>query len=153
MRVWLTSKAMARAPPLRCACRYVLLEPQPRKKKPPAHNPTCHQPGFPVNTSASKMLPRLSVKIMIKKRMVFATALVFLFTVAVRAQQVCHRHIEPAGGFSICIPEGWATQEKEGQKFKLLFGPRGQVFTANINFKDEVDPRPLRDYATAAIDY
>ncbi|MEO8436003.1 MAG: hypothetical protein ABI596_13970 [Pyrinomonadaceae bacterium] len=90
---------------------------------------------------------------MIIKRMALATAVVFLVTVAVRAQDSCQRQVELVGGFSICIPEGWRVQEKEGQKFKLLFGTSGPTFTPNINFKDAIDPRPISDYATAGVDY
>lgn len=90
---------------------------------------------------------------MLIKKLAFATAFVFLLTVMSRAQDSCQRHVETGGGFSICIPVGWEVQEKEGQKFKLLFGTRGQYFTPNINFKDQHDTRLLSDYATAAIDY
>jgi hypothetical protein len=87
------------------------------------------------------------------KKIAFATALVFLVTLTGRAQDLCQRQVEPVGGFSICIPEGWRVKEQEGQKFKLLFGTPGQYFTPNINFKDSVDPRSINDYATAAIEY
>lgn len=83
----------------------------------------------------------------------FAAAFVFLLALTGQAQDSCQRHVEPAGGFSICAPAGWETREKEGLKFKLLFGTPGQYFTPNINFKDDKDSRLINDYATAGVDY
>ena len=88
---------------------------------------------------------------MLIKKIAFATAVVFLVTLTSRAQDSCQRYVETAGGFSICIPAGWEVQEKEGQKFKLLFGARGQYLTSNINFKDENNSTLINDYATAAV--
>src|SRR5438309_10383462 len=90
---------------------------------------------------------------LLMNKLAFAAALVFLSALNSQAQDSCQRHVEPAGGFSICVPVGWETVEKEGQKFKVLFGTPAQYFTPNINFKDDKDPRLINDYATAAIDY
>ncbi len=90
---------------------------------------------------------------MLIKNFALATAVVFLLTGMNQAQNSCQRHVETGGGFSICIPAGWKVKEKEGQKFKLLFGTSGQHFTPNINFRDHNDSRLLADYATAGIDY
>ena len=86
-------------------------------------------------------------------KLAFAAALVLLLVLTGHAQDSCQRHLESAGGFSICAPVGWETMEKEGQKFKILFGTKGQYFTPNINFKDDTDPRLVNDYATAGVDY
>ena len=32
----------------------------------------------------------------------------------IAAQEVCKRNIEPRGGFSLCVPDGWTVSEKEG---------------------------------------
>lgn len=90
---------------------------------------------------------------MLIKNFALATAVVFLLTGMNQAQNSCQRHVETGGGFSICIPAGWKVEEKEGQKFKFLFGTSGQRFTPNINFRDHNDSRLLDDYATAGIDY
>jgi len=67
------------------------------------------------------------------------------------AAQDCRRHVEPAGPFSFCFPEGWTAEIRENQKFKFLFAPRSQTFTANINIKDEATTTILRAYAGNAI--
>lgn len=90
---------------------------------------------------------------MLKKSLAFATAVVFLLTGTNQAQDSCQRYAETGGGFSICIPVGWKVEQKEGQKFKLLFGTAGQYFTPNINFKDVNDSRLLNDYTTASVNY
>jgi hypothetical protein len=36
------------------------------------------------------------------------------------AQENCKRNLEPQGGFSLCIPEGWSVQATEGEKFKKI---------------------------------
>ena len=65
------------------------------------------------------------------------------------AQDFCKRHAEPAGGFSFCPPEGWTTREKEGEKFKLFFGPASANFAVNMNVKEEESALPLADYVAA----
>lgn len=90
---------------------------------------------------------------MLMKNFTFAVAVLFLLTGLNQAQDSCQRHVETGGGFSICIPTGWKVEEREGQKFKLLFGTRGQHFIPNINFRDHNDSRLLADYATAGIEY
>jgi len=69
------------------------------------------------------------------------------------AQSVCNRHVEPAGGFSMCVPEGWSVQQSlsEGQKYKSIFAPRDPRFTANLNFRDEANTSSLDDYVAAGI--
>ena len=67
------------------------------------------------------------------------------------AQEVCKRNIEPKGGFSLCVPDGWTASEKEGQKYKLLFAPAAETFTANIVMDDEVSEIPLEEYATLSV--
>jgi hypothetical protein len=87
------------------------------------------------------------------KNFAFATAILFLLTGLNSAQDSCPRHVETGGGFSICVPIGWKVEAREGQKFKLVFAPRGERFTPNLNFRDDNDSRLLDDYATAGIDY
>lgn len=67
------------------------------------------------------------------------------------AAQNCTRHVEPQGGFSICIPDGWTAQDSQNEKFKMLFGPRVDGFTPNTNFRDEVSTAPLSTYVAAGI--
>ncbi|MDQ5847329.1 MAG: hypothetical protein M3539_18750 [Acidobacteriota bacterium] len=69
----------------------------------------------------------------------------------ITAQEECKRHIEPQGGFSICLPAGWSVEERQGQKHKQLFAPRDPRFTANINFRDEANTMPLEEYVAAGI--
>ena len=87
------------------------------------------------------------------KRLLSIIPLVFLLSLTGLAQGVCNRHSEPAGGFSLCAPEGWSVTEREGQKFKIIFGARGEVFTPNINFKDEANTVSLADYVGASTKY
>jgi hypothetical protein len=67
------------------------------------------------------------------------------------AQETCKRNIEPQGGFSLCVPEGWSVETKPDQKFKMLFGPAGETFTANINQKDEASSASLTSYVADSI--
>jgi len=71
----------------------------------------------------------------------------------IAAQEVCKRNLEPQGGFSLCVPDGWTVSEKEGEKYKLFFAPAAERFTANINMKDGVSAMALGDYATAGVDH
>jgi hypothetical protein len=87
------------------------------------------------------------------KRLLLTIPLFFLLTLTSWAQDVCNRHSEPTGGFSLCAPAGWSVTEREGQKFKIIFGMPGEVFTPNINFKDEANSASLADYAGASIKY
>lgn len=67
------------------------------------------------------------------------------------AQPNCNRHVEPQGGFSICIPDGWASREKENEKFKFLFGQPSDDFAPNLNFKEEMSTLALSDYVAAGV--
>lgn len=53
----------------------------------------------------------------------------------------------------MCIPEGWAMQEKEGEKYKILMATGSDTFNPNINFKSQVHTLSLNEYATAGVDY
>jgi hypothetical protein len=88
---------------------------------------------------------------MMMKRMLVAILFVFVLTQAGAAQDACKRHLEPSGAFSFCPPDGWSLMEKEGYKYKILHGPRGQVFTPNINIRDEANGAPLADYVSASV--
>lgn len=63
----------------------------------------------------------------------------------------CQRAMETAGGFSMCAPEGWTVETREGAKYKMLFGPHDTTFVPNINIKDEANPMSLADFVTAGI--
>jgi hypothetical protein len=69
------------------------------------------------------------------------------------AQGVCKRNVEPEGGFSLCVPDGWTAEVQEGQKYRILYAPRAERFTANINMKDDASEVALEDYVTANVDY
>lgn len=71
----------------------------------------------------------------------------------VLAQEPCNRNVEPEGGFSICVPQGWTVSHREGEKFKFYFAPPGERFRQNINFKEEASPVALDLYATAGIEH
>jgi len=79
--------------------------------------------------------------------------LLFSGVVFVAAQEPCNRSLEPEGGFSLCVPEGWEVTKKEGEKYKLYFAPAGERFTANINIKVGESTLALDDYATASVDH
>ena len=68
------------------------------------------------------------------------------------AQTSSDRYVEPAGGFSIRPPAGWRLEAREGNKFKLAFGPASTVFVANLNFRDDVSAIALKEYVDATID-
>lgn len=65
------------------------------------------------------------------------------------AQQLCNRHVESQGGFSMCIPDGWIVRERENQKYQVMYGQRSDGFTPNINFKEEMAAMALSDYVAA----
>jgi hypothetical protein len=67
------------------------------------------------------------------------------------AQATCTRHTEIAGGYSFCPPAGWAVEESPGQKFKIVMGPVGNVFTPNINVQSSDSTIALSAYADAAV--
>ncbi|HSP62195.1 MAG TPA: hypothetical protein VLQ90_04355 [Pyrinomonadaceae bacterium] len=51
------------------------------------------------------------------------------------AQETCKRDVE--AGFSVCVPEGWSVETQPDQKFKAFFAPKAEIFTANINMRDD----------------
>jgi len=67
------------------------------------------------------------------------------------AQETCKRDVEPQGGFSLCVPEGWSVETKPDQKFKLFFAPAAETFTANINLKDDASSASLTSYVGDSI--
>lgn len=85
------------------------------------------------------------------KRFPVAVFFVFLLALNGLAQTPCKRHAEVLGGFSFCPPPGWTVMEKEGQKYQIIFGPRGETFTPNINVKDEANDYPLAAYVDASV--
>lgn len=85
------------------------------------------------------------------KRLLIAILFVFVLSHAGVAQDACKRHAESSGAFSFCPPDGWNLTDKEGYKYKIIHGPRGEVFTPNINIRDEANTAPLADYVAASI--
>lgn len=59
--------------------------------------------------------------------------------------QDCRRHVEPAGDYSICPPEGWQTRS-EKNRYHSFFGPVTNGFGPNINVYDETARMPLKEY-------
>lgn len=92
-----------------------------------------------------------------KARAIYAIAAIFpivLLVITGVGQTPCKRHVEAAGGFSICPPEGWAVEEAdEGQKYKKFFAAAANNFRANLNFRDETSAMTLPEYADASIKY
>ena len=86
----------------------------------------------------------------IVKRIAAVLALLLL-AAGVGLAQECKRDIEPQGGFSLCVPDGWSVETKENQKFKMLFAPAAETFTANINMKDDDSSQALTGYVDASI--
>lgn len=87
----------------------------------------------------------------IVRRMVAVLALLLVAVAGGLAQEPCKRNIEPQGGFSLCVPEGWSIETKADQKFKLLFAPAAETFTASINTKDDESSASLISYVGASI--
>ena len=72
-------------------------------------------------------------------------------TVVAQHQDECKRDSEPVGGFSFCVPEGWSIKARENEKYRALFAPAVDNFTANINFKDEESRLALANYVGSSI--
>jgi hypothetical protein len=86
------------------------------------------------------------------KRIFVGLAVVLALALNCAAQErSCQRITESAGGFSMCVPDGWTAESRENEKYKMIFGPRGGTFTPNINFKNEAKSSPLADYVTANV--
>lgn len=83
----------------------------------------------------------------------FTVALIVSFNCLAQqhAEEHCERHSEALGGFSFCVPEGWTVEEREGNKYKMVFAPRATTFTPNINVRDETSTYLLNEYVTASI--
>src|SRR5437588_2074250 len=75
--------------------------------------------------------------------------LILIGTCGARAQ-TCNRDVETQGGFSICVPDGWTVETKTGEKYKMIFAPKSEIF-ANINFKEGTSAASLEDYVAAEI--
>jgi hypothetical protein len=87
------------------------------------------------------------------KRLLSAPLFIFLLTLTCYAQSECKRNVEPVGGFSFCAPDDWTVTEKEGEKYKIVFGARREGLTPNINIKDDANAALLADYTAASIKY
>jgi hypothetical protein len=87
------------------------------------------------------------------RRVFLSSALVFALALSGFAQQVCKRHVETAGGFSFCPPDGWTAGERPDQKYKVWFAPPAKEFTPNINLKDDENPVALAEYVAVSLKY
>jgi hypothetical protein len=88
------------------------------------------------------------------RRILIITGFVLAASLNCFAQESpCQRVTESGGGFSMCLPDGWTVQTKDDQKYNMMFAPRGDTFTSNINFKDEANSSPLADYVTVSGKY
>ena len=88
---------------------------------------------------------------MIKVSAHFALLVLVLFAAATGAAQTCTRHVEPQGGFSICLPDDWSVRDRADDKYKVLRGPASDNFVPNINFKEEASSLSLNDYVASSI--
>jgi len=85
------------------------------------------------------------------KRTLSAAVVILTFAITGAAQANCARHVETAGGFSFCPPEGWIEKKKTEEKYSQFLRPEQEGFTANLNIKDETNATPLTDYVAAGI--
>ena len=74
------------------------------------------------------------------------SVLVVFVSVLMVFAEVGPRHLEKAGGFSFCAPEGWDFREFPGMKFKIAFGTPADNFCPNINVVDEASAVELKSY-------
>lgn len=86
------------------------------------------------------------------KKSIALTILILISALAGLTQTPCERYVAPAGGFSMCPPPGWTLKDREGQQYKMMFGPPSEVFNANLNFKEEVTAIALKEYVDATVD-
>ena len=85
------------------------------------------------------------------KKAFAVTLLVFTFTISTVAQEICKRHAEASGGFSLCQPDGWTAVEEKGKKFKVLESPSSSGLGANIIFLEESSASPLNEYVDSSV--
>ena len=85
------------------------------------------------------------------KRTLSAALVILTLAITGAAQANRARHVETAGGFSFCPPEGWIEKKTTEEKYSQFFGPEQEGFTANLNIKDETSPTPLTDLIAASI--
>lgn len=85
------------------------------------------------------------------KSLLMAALIVCALAQSGLAQGVCNRHVEPLGGFSFCLPAGWTIVEKKELKYKVIMGPRNEVFTPNINMRDEANEGTLAEYVAGSL--
>jgi hypothetical protein len=62
---------------------------------------------------------------------------------------VGERFRDPAGGFALCAPQGWAFRAFPGMKYKVALGPALDGFSANLNLVDEGFGGDLEHYVAA----
>lgn len=74
--------------------------------------------------------------------------LILLSALSTFAQTNCTRHIEPAGRFSYCPPEGWTSEVSPSSPYKTFFAPQDGT---NINVKEERTTVSNSEYMAAAL--
>lgn len=85
------------------------------------------------------------------KRTTLSLLVIVFSLIHILAAGVGKRHVESAGGFSYCPPEGWEVREFPGMKYKLSIGQAVDGFAANINVVDEAHTGSLKDYVKANV--
>jgi hypothetical protein len=82
-------------------------------------------------------------------RILVVLALLLLAVSSGLAQETCKRDVDQ--GVSLCVPDGWSVEAQKDQKFKQLFAPTAETFTANINLRDDTSSVLLTSYVAAQI--
>jgi hypothetical protein len=82
-------------------------------------------------------------------RIITALAVLLLAVAGGLAQETCKRDVEAE--FSLCVPDGWSVETKANEKFKMLFAPAAEPFTANIDLKDDTSTASLVSYVGQSI--
>ncbi len=87
---------------------------------------------------------------LIKRSFVVLTLLLLAASIGLaQSHETCKRDVEP--GVSLCVPDGWSVQAQKDQKFKQLFAPAAETFTANINMRDDTSSVLLASYVAASV--
>jgi hypothetical protein len=115
--------------------------------KPPAVGYKVKLSSWQVDEDEQKIVNRSEIM----KRLLIVPLFVVVLAQVGLAQDVCHRHVEPLGGFSYCLPDGWNLTKREGDKYKITYGTRGRFFTPNIYIGDEASAAPLAEYVAASL--
>jgi hypothetical protein len=82
-------------------------------------------------------------------RSLVVLALLLLAASSGLGQETCKRDVEP--GLSLCVPDGWSVEAKADQKFKAFFAPAAEIFTSNINLRDDTSSESLTSYVADSV--